>query len=78
MIYFSHQFSKQETLENAICTCHWVGVRIAVCVRILNSFLDNNNRTAFTSLCFDIESVVGWSGMLPRGIFQISKTRAMH
>eukprot|EP00985_Skeletonema_marinoi_P027305 scaffold22201_cov99-Skeletonema_marinoi.AAC.2 len=37
-----------------------VGVRKAVCVRILNSFLDNKNRTAFTIWCFDIESGVEW------------------
>lgn len=37
-----------------------VGVRKAVCVRILNSFLDNKNRTAFTIWCFDIESGMEW------------------
>lgn len=37
-----------------------VGVRKAICVRILNSFLDNKSRTAFTIWCFDIESGVEW------------------
>ena len=37
-----------------------VGVRKAVSVRILNSFLDNKNRTAFTIWCFDIESSMEW------------------
>ena len=37
-----------------------VGVRKALCVRILNSFLDNRNRTAFTIHCVDVESGREW------------------
>lgn len=37
-----------------------VGVRKALCVRILNSFLDNKNRTAFTIWAYDIEAGVEW------------------
>jgi hypothetical protein len=37
-----------------------VGVRKAMCVRILNSFLDNRNQTAFTIWCYDVESGREW------------------
>lgn len=37
-----------------------VGVRKALCVRLLNSFLDNRNRTAFTIWCYDVESGREW------------------
>ncbi|KAL7542833.1 hypothetical protein ACHAXR_012141 [Thalassiosira sp. AJA248-18] len=37
-----------------------LGVRKAICVRILNSFLDNKNRTAFTIWCYDCESGMEW------------------
>ncbi len=37
-----------------------VGVRKAMCVRILNSFLDNQNQTAFTIWCYDVESGQEW------------------
>jgi hypothetical protein len=37
-----------------------VGVRKALCVRLLNSFMDNRNRTAFTIWCFDVESGMEW------------------
>jgi hypothetical protein len=37
-----------------------VGVRKAMCVRILNSFLDNQNQTAFTIWCYDVESGREW------------------
>lgn len=37
-----------------------VGIRKAICVRILNSFLDNMNRTAFTVWCYDVESGMEW------------------
>ncbi|KAL7512684.1 hypothetical protein ACHAXN_009732 [Cyclotella atomus] len=37
-----------------------VGVRKAICVRILNSFLDSRNRTAFSIWCFDVESGYEW------------------
>jgi hypothetical protein len=36
------------------------GVRKALCVRLLNSFLDNRNRTAFTIWCYDVESGKEW------------------
>lgn len=37
-----------------------VGVRKAFSVRLLNSFLDNRNRTAFTIWCYDVESGKEW------------------
>lgn len=37
-----------------------VGIRKAMCVRILNTFLDNRNRVAFTIWCFDVESGMEW------------------
>jgi len=37
-----------------------VGIRKAICVRILNSFLDNRNRVAFSIWCFDVESGMEW------------------
>ena len=37
-----------------------MSVRKAICVRILNTFLDNRNRTAFTIWCLDIESGMEW------------------
>ena len=37
-----------------------MGVRKALCVRLLNSFLDNRNRTAFSIWCYDIESGREW------------------
>lgn len=37
-----------------------VGVRKAICVRILNSFLDSENRAAFSIWCFDVESGYEW------------------
>ena len=33
-----------------------VNVRKAICIRILNTFLDSKNRTAFTIWCYDVES----------------------
>ncbi|KAL7552984.1 hypothetical protein ACHAWF_016220 [Thalassiosira exigua] len=37
-----------------------MGVRKAICVRIMNTFLDNRNRTAFTIWCYDVESGMEW------------------
>ncbi|KAL3786820.1 hypothetical protein HJC23_008094 [Cyclotella cryptica] len=37
-----------------------VGVRKAICVRILNSFLDSRNRVAFSIWCYDVESGMEW------------------
>jgi len=37
-----------------------MGVRKALCVRLLNSFSDNRNRTAFSIWCYDIESGREW------------------
>ena len=37
-----------------------VGVRKAICVRILNSFLDNKSRAAFSIWCYDVESGMEW------------------
>ena len=37
-----------------------VGVRKAICVRILNTFLDSKNRTAFTIWCYDVETGMEW------------------
>ncbi|KAL7484943.1 hypothetical protein ACHAW6_010559 [Cyclotella cf. meneghiniana] len=37
-----------------------VGVRKAICVRILNSFLDSRNRVAFSIWCYDVESGIEW------------------
>ena len=37
-----------------------MSVRKAICVRILNTFLDNRNRTAFTIWCLDVESGMEW------------------
>jgi len=37
-----------------------VGVRKALCIRILNTFLDSKNRTAFTIWCYDVESGMEW------------------
>ena len=33
-----------------------MNVRKAICIRILNTFLDSKNRTAFTIWCYDVES----------------------
>lgn len=37
-----------------------VGIRKAICVRILNTFLDNRNRVAFTIWAYDVESGMEW------------------
>ena len=37
-----------------------IGVRKALCIRILNTFLDSKNRTAFTIWCYDVESGLEW------------------
>jgi len=37
-----------------------VGIRKAMSIRILNSFLDNKNRVAFTIWCHDVESGMEW------------------
>lgn len=37
-----------------------IGVRKAICVRIVNTFLDSKNRTAFSIWCYDVESGMEW------------------
>ena len=37
-----------------------VGVRKAICVRILNTFLDSRNRAAFSIWCYDVETGMEW------------------
>jgi len=37
-----------------------IGVRKAICVRIVNTFLDSKSRTAFSIWCYDVESGMEW------------------
>ena len=52
--------ARQATSEPDDIFVPLVGIRKAICVRILNSFSDHRNRVAFTLWCYDVESGMEW------------------
>jgi hypothetical protein len=56
----SHTTHRQQPQHHNIIYVPLMNVRKALSVRLVNSFIDNRNRTAFTIWCYDVESGKEW------------------